>query len=119
MQSLRNATVVVAGASSGMGLATAHAFARCGARLVLAARRQEALHRAVTSCEEAGSPRAVALPTDVADPAQTKALAQAALSHFGGIDVWINMAGFAAVGPFERIPIETHRRLIEVNLIGL
>src|SRR3954452_8082593 len=60
-----------------------------------------------------------ALPTDVADPAQTKALAQAALSHFGGIDVWINMAGFAAVGPFERIPVETHRRLIEVNLIGV
>jgi short-subunit dehydrogenase len=119
VQSLRNATVVVAGASSGMGLGAALAFARRGARLVLAARRREALDRAVKSCEAAGSPRAVALPTDVTDPAQTRALAQAAVDRFGGIDVWLNMAGLAAIGPFERIPIETQRRLIEVNLIGM
>jgi short-subunit dehydrogenase len=119
VQSLRNATVVVAGASSGMGLDAALAFARRGAGLVLAARRREALDRAVRSCEAAGSPHAVALPTDVTDPAQTRALAQAAVDRFGGIDVWVNMAGLAAIGPFERIPIETQRRLIEVNLIGM
>ena len=58
------------------------------------------------------------MPTDVAEPAQAQALARTAAERFGGVDVWVNMAGVAALGPFERIPIEAQRRLVEVNLIG-
>jgi NAD(P)-dependent dehydrogenase (short-subunit alcohol dehydrogenase family) len=115
---LRNATVVVAGASSGMGLATALAFARRGARLVLAARGAEALEDAARHCRSAGAAQALAVPTDVADAAQVRALADAAVAETGRIDVWINMAGLGALGPFEEIPIAVQRRLIEVNLIG-
>jgi short-subunit dehydrogenase len=119
VQNLQNATVVVAGASSGIGLATALAFARCGARLVLGARRKEALERAAMLCREAGAPAAVAVSINIADAAQAEALAREAVERFGGINVWINMAGLAAAGPFEQIPIEAQRRLIEVNLIGV
>lgn len=118
MRNLRNATIVIAGASSGMGLATALAFARHGANLVLAARRADALEQAVRLCSAAGAGGAMAVPTDVAEAVQVKALAQAAVDRFGKIDVWINMAGLGAFGPFEKIPIEVQARLVVVNLIG-
>jgi short-subunit dehydrogenase len=115
---LRNATVVVAGASSGMGLATALAFSRRGATVLLAARGVEGLEQAAQQCRQAGAALALAVPTDVADAAQVRALADAAVAATGGIDVWVNMAGLGALGPFEDIPAEVQRRLVEVNLIG-
>jgi short-subunit dehydrogenase len=111
-------TVVVAGASSGMGKATALAFARTGARLFLLARRQDALEEAAHACEGAGSPRAVAIPGDVVDPAALEALAARAMEETGRIDVWVNMAGVGAVGPFEQVPLELHRRIVDTNLVG-
>ena len=119
MQDLRNATVVVAGASSGMGLATALAFARRGANLVLAARREKPLRDAAQRCEELGAQRALAMPADVTDPSRMRALAEEAARQFGGIDVWVNMAGLSMWGPFEAIPAEDQARLVQVNLIGV
>ena len=118
MQDLRNRVVVVTGASSGIGRALALAFARRGARLVLAARRRDPLEEVARLCRAAGAGGAAAVPTDVADAAQVTALARAAVDHFGGIDVWANIAGVAAAGPFERIPIEAQTRLVAVNLGG-
>jgi len=117
MESLRDATVVITGASSGIGLATAQAFSRCGANVVLAARRRQLLEQAAQDCEALGG-RTFAVPTDVTDPAQVRELASAAASTFGRIDVWINNAGTSMWGRFEEIPLESQARLIELNLLG-
>lgn len=109
--------IVITGASSGIGRATALAFAQQRARLVLAARGAETLERVAAQCARLGA-QAIAVPTDVTDAKAVRALAGAALRRFGGIDVWINNVGVGAVGRFEATPMEAHRRVIEANLLG-
>lgn len=114
MQGVR---VVVTGASSGIGRATARAFAERGASLVLAARRGEVLRDVAAECEALGG-RALAVPTDVTDADAVNELARQADDTFGGIDVWINNAGTGVFGAYMQADVALHRRTIEVNLLG-
>lgn len=114
---LRGSTVVITGASSGIGRATALELARHGANVVAAARREDALGTLVDQCKSLGS-RAIAVPTDVADEAQVDALARQAVERFGRIDVWVNNAGVYLAGAFEDVPSADFRQSIDVNLLG-
>ncbi|VWX57740.1 Short-chain dehydrogenase [Burkholderiales bacterium 8X] len=114
---LRGRVVVLTGASSGIGRATAQALASQGADVVLAARNAEALDEVAKQCNtERGS--AIAVPTDVTDADAMRALRDAAIARYGHIDVWINNVGVGAVGLFDSTPIDAHRRVVESNLIG-
>ncbi|MEU6203249.1 SDR family oxidoreductase [Micromonospora musae] len=116
-RSLDAATVVITGASSGIGTATAYALARRGAAVVLAARSEAALGRVAQRCAELGG-RSLVVPTDVTDAVSVERLAERAATGFGRIDAWINNAAVGAVGLFDEIPVAEFRRVLEVNLLG-
>lgn len=109
--------VVITGASSGIGRATAHEFARRGSALVLAARRQAMLLDVVRECEHLGG-HAIAVPTDVTQEENVDRLAALAVEHFGRIDVWFNNAGVGVFGRLNEIPSDAWRRVLDVNLFG-
>ena len=110
--------MVITGASSGIGLATARAAARQGAKVVLTARNEEALRNAVQEINAAGG-RAVHVTADIADRHQVQQVADAAVRHFGGFDTWVNVAGISIYGPIEAVSDEDHRRLFETNFWGV
>ncbi|NQD58183.1 SDR family oxidoreductase [Pseudomonas sp. CM25] len=115
---LRGKVVVITGASSGIGRAAAHAFACKGARLVLAARDEEALFDVLDECTDCGTD-AIAIMTDVTHSDQVQALAaQASEFGHGRIDIWVNNAGVGAVGNFEDTPLEAHEQVIQTDLVG-
>jgi NAD(P)-dependent dehydrogenase (short-subunit alcohol dehydrogenase family) len=109
---------VITGASSGLGRGVAERAGSLGARVVLAARRAEALGEVARLIEASGG-EALVVPTDVAAPGAAEALAEAAERRFGRVDVWFNNAGVAPVGRFEEIPLADHLRTMEVNLGGV
>jgi short-subunit dehydrogenase len=114
----RDAVVVITGASSGIGRATALAFAVEGARLVLASRSQEGLSAVERDCSERGG-QVLVVPTDIADPAAVERLATLAVQRFGRIDVWVEAAAVGIAGPLGSESVDEIRRLVDTNVFGV
>ena len=113
---LREQVVVITGASSGIGLATARMAANGGAKVVLAARSGDVL---AGIAEELGGPgRAIGVAADVGRRQDVQAVADAAIAAFGGFDTWVNVAGLTVYGPLRDITEDDHERLIRTNFWG-
>ena len=110
-------TVVITGASAGIGRATARLYGERGANVALIARGQAGLDGAAQDVEEAGG-KALALPADMADYAQVTGAAQQAEDFFGPVDVWINVAFTSVFAPFSEISAAEFRRVTEVSYLG-
>lgn len=118
LKPLNQQTIVVIGASSGIGLAVACEAAERGASVLLVSRNEEALRRIVADLQSKGA-RAAYCVADVAVPADIERAARTAVEEFGGFDTWVNNAGVSAYGSMVEIPLEDHRRIFEVNYFGL
>ena len=116
-ENLRDRTVVITGASAGVGRAVAHRFARAGARLALIARDAAALDAVKREVEERGG-AALVLPLDVADADALFAAADAVAAQTGGIDIWINDAMVTVFAPVWQVSPEEFRRVTEVTYLG-
>jgi NAD(P)-dependent dehydrogenase (short-subunit alcohol dehydrogenase family) len=110
-------TVVITGASAGIGRATARLFGRRGDNVVLVARGEAGLEGAAREVRKAGG-RALPVPTDVADFAAVQQAADRAEQEFGPIDVWVNVAFTSVFAPFKDIKPEEFKRVTEVSYLG-
>jgi NAD(P)-dependent dehydrogenase (short-subunit alcohol dehydrogenase family) len=109
--------VVVTGASSGIGRATAQALAEQGARLVLSSRSDRSLERAAARCRASGA-EVLTVVADVVDEDDVERLRAAATERFGRIDGWVHTAAVVAYGRFEDVPSATFRRVLDTNVHG-
>jgi short-subunit dehydrogenase len=114
---LEEAVVVITGASSGIGRAAALRLSRRARGLALCARAERPLAEIAAECEQAGA-ETLHRALDVSDEEAVEAFAAATEERFGRIDVWVNNAGTIAYGPFEEIPSEVFRQVVETNLMG-
>ena len=110
-------TVVITGASAGIGRATAQLFGQRGANVALLARGAAGLDGAARDVESGGG-KALAIPTDVADHAAVVAAADETEAAFGPIDVWVNVAFTSVFAPFSEISAEEFKRVTEVSYLG-
>ena len=118
LKKLEDQTIVITGASSGIGLVTARLAAKRGARLVLNARNEGAIKTVVDEINESGG-LASYVVGDVASFNDVSRIADEAVSKFGGFDTWINNAGVSIYGPVLDQSLEDHRRLFETNYWGV
>lgn len=116
-RTLQNEVAIVTGASSGIGAATALELGRRGAKVILAARRANELEAQARGIEAAGG-EAMAIPTDVADPAQVMRLVERATGTFGQVDVLVNCAGVNWPKPLANSTEDEVIHVVKVNLIG-
>jgi NADP-dependent 3-hydroxy acid dehydrogenase YdfG len=116
-RTIRGTTVVVTGATSGIGRETALEFTRAGARVVAAGRRQERLDELVEEITRRGG-KALGVPTDVAQQAQVERLIARAREEFGSIDTLVNNAGSGIAARFDETPVEAFQQLMDVNFWG-
>lgn len=109
--------LVITGASSGIGKATAFAWAKEGGSVVLAARSTQGLEEVAQRCTELGG-KALVVPTDVSVEEEVNTLTEEARRVFGKIDVWVNNAAVMVFGDFNKIPTEDLRTILDINLYG-
>lgn len=110
--------IVITGASSGIGFATAYTAAEQGARLVLVARSENTLINITELINENGG-EAIHVVADISDRDQVERVAQIAIARFGRIDTWVNNAGLSIYGRLDEVSEEDHRRLFDINFWGI
>ncbi|MCC5602583.1 SDR family oxidoreductase [Nostoc favosum] len=118
MSLIQNKVVIITGASSGLGEATAKRLAASGAKLMLAARREDRLKELVAAIAQSGG-TATYRVTDVADRVQVETLAKETLSTYSRIDVLINNAGLMPLSPLDQVKVEEWDQMIDVNIKGV
>jgi short-subunit dehydrogenase len=117
MQNHQPETVVITGASAGVGRATVHEFARRKANIALIARGRDRLYAAAAEVERLGG-RSLVLPLDVADNEAVETAVGAVEDEFGPIDIWVNNAMVTVVSPFVEITADEYKRVTEVTYLG-
>ena len=118
LKKLKNQTIVITGATSGIGLTTARMAAEKGAKLVLIARNEDALEELTDEINSSGG-KAIYAVADVADEDALKRAAEKAKREFGGFDTWVNNAGGSIYGRIAEVATEDLRRLFETNVWGV
>ena len=111
-------TVVVTGASSGIGKETALRYAGRGARIVLAARSELTLHRVAEECLAAGAAEVIVQATDIVEVDQVQRLFDTAVARFGRVDIAIQCAAITAFGRFEDLPVDVFDGIVRTNILG-
>ncbi|WP_119155242.1 SDR family oxidoreductase [Caldimonas tepidiphila] len=118
LKPLEQQTLVITGASSGIGLATARHAVSLGARVVIVSRSPAALE-AIAREIDPGGRQVLAAAADVGRSDEVERVAQAAIERFGGFDTWVNNAGVGIWGRLTEVPEDEHRRLFETNFWGM
>lgn len=118
LKPIKDQVIVITGASSGIGLATALEAGRRGARVVLASRDETDIQKAVEQITSAGG-QALAVAADVADQGAMESLAEQAVVAFDRIDTWVNNAGVAIYGRLDEVSEQDSRRLFDTNFWGV